>query len=227
MIKIVCISDTHTQLVHVDVPDGDALIHAGDALNRGTEEEFTQFIQDYKELPHKHKIYVPGNHDRYIERNESEALELFNKNNIHCLIDSGIEIEGINFWGSPVTPRFGNWAWNRDSDHQGHSLEPDEYFYDPIQPHWDLIPSTVDILITHGPPIGILDMSVYNGALCGCPRLLKKIKEVKPKYHVFGHIHFYGGQTKQEGETIFINASVCNEQYRPVNQIISIDYETD
>lgn len=227
MTKIVCISDTHTQLSDISVPDGDILIHAGDALNRGTEEEFMKFITEYEDLPHKHKIYVPGNHDWITERHESLVKEECKNRDIIYLNDSSRIVKGIMFWGSGITPRFGNWAWNKDSDFQGHSRQPDDWGYDPIQPHWDLIPHGTDILITHGPPIGVLDMSVYNGNLCGCKRLLNRIREIKPKYHVFGHIHFYGGQIKKEGETTFINASVCNEQYRPVNQIISIDYENE
>lgn len=223
--KIVCISDTHTQLNLVDVPDGDILVHAGDALNRGLKWELIEFLDEYETLPHKHKIYVPGNHDWITEKDEPFCRKECEDRGIIYLNDSGINIEGIEFWGSGVTPRFGHWAWNRDSGRQGHSNEPDHFFYDPIQPHWDLISDNVDILITHGPPIGILDVSVYNGALCGCGKLLKKVEEVKPKYHVFGHIHQWGGQTKKEGDTIFINASVCNEQYKPVNKIVTIDYD--
>ena len=227
MIKIVCISDTHCQLDKVKLPKGDILVHAGDALSRGTFNEFTEFMGHMEQIKddYKHVIYVPGNHDRITEINEFIVKQECKSKDIIYLNDTGIELEEIKFWGSGVTPRFHNWAWNRDSGTSGTSYRKDHIDYDPIQKHWDLIPKDTEILITHGPPKGYLDKSVYDGKQCGCEYLLKKIKKINPKYHIFGHIHYYGGQVDfLNKNTTLVNAAVCNEQYQPKNKIVVLEY---
>jgi Icc-related predicted phosphoesterase len=212
--KLVFISDTHCQLDKITVPDGDVLIHCGDALSSGSESEFKEFIKQFKKLPHKHKIYVPGNHDRYTELSEQNAKDIIFDNDLIMLIDQEIVIDGVKFYGSPVTPRFGhNWAWNRDISINGKQ---------PISDHWDLIPEDTDVLITHGPPHGIMDISVYQGNKCGCPHLLEAVYKVKPKIHAFGHIHNWHG-VKVYDDITFINASNCTEQYKPDFKPIVID----
>lgn len=226
-IKMVCISDTHCQLSKVKLPDGDMLIHAGDALSRGTYSEFISFINKMEKLAnnkYKYVIYVPGNHDIITEENEALVKSECAKRNVIYLNNSGVTLEGFNFWGSGITPRFHDWAWNRDSGRCGTSKPPEHPLYKPIEPYWDMIPNNTDVLITHGPPKGFLDISIYNGVHCGCPQLLDKLLEVKPKFHIFGHIHFYGGQTvKLNNDTTLVNASVCNEQYKPLNKITVIE----
>lgn len=123
------------------------------------------------------------------------------------LNDSSVEIEGIKIWGSPITPWFNDWAFNRDRGSE-------------IKKHWDLIPDDIDILVTHGPPFGILDETVY-GKRTGCEELLLRVYQVKPKYHIFGHIHKdYGSFTK--GEITFINASVLDDWYEMRNEAVEI-----
>lgn len=222
-IKMVCISDTHCQLGKMDIPEGDILVHAGDALSHGTRRELSNFLYQYEKLPHAYKIYVPGNHDRITEENEQLVKDECASRNIIYLNDSGINILGYNFWGSAITPRFHDWAWNRDSMNCGTSVPKDHPKYKSIKPHWDMIPENTDVLVTHGPPKGIMDMSIYNGVHCGCPHLLNKVQEIKPKYHIFGHIHNWHGINV--GETTFVNASSCTEQYNPVNPPIELELE--
>jgi len=114
------------------------------------------------------------------------------------LNDSGVTIEGIKFWGSPITPFFHDWAFNR--------------WPAGIKPHWDLIPEEVDVLITHGPPFGILDLTTYSKENVGCPILREKIFSIKPKVHVFGHIHEARGSVEIDGIK-FINASSVTLRY--------------
>ena len=121
------------------------------------------------------------------------------------LNDSGVTIEGINIWGSPVTPWFYNWAFNR---HRGEE----------ILKHWELIPANTNVLMTHGPVLGIHD-SVINGEHVGCRDLLEKVKEIKPAFHVCGHIHEGWGKAKK-GVTSFINACILNDSYELVNKPI-------
>jgi len=225
MTKIVCISDTHCQLDEIEVPEGDILIHAGDALSRGTYSEFSEFIKRFSALPHKYKVYVPGNHDRVTELNEELIRDDCTALGVRYINNESLEILGIKFYGSGITPRFHDWAWNRDSGDGGTSYGPNNINYDPIKPYWDAIPDEVDVLITHGPVKGILDVSVYDGRQCGCYYLLQRVMDIKPKYHVFGHIHNWGGMTEVVEGVTFINASVCNEAYDPTNEIVTIDYK--
>lgn len=208
--KIVCISDTH--LFHrwmdgfkFDIPDGDVLVHAGDALARGSFGELPIFRQWFLSLPHKHKIFVPGNHDICFQDRLSAAILGF-----PCvLLDSGTTIEGVKFWGSPWQPEFCNWAFNLPRG------GPE------LQEKWALIPDDTDVLITHGPPYGILDR-VHGGEHVGCEHLLEAVARVQPKVHVFGHIHSDPGMFKAE-KTVFVNAATCNEKYYPVNPPIVVE----
>lgn len=215
--KIVCISDTHNK--HNQIPskylenaDGsiDMIIHSGDMSGRGWKNEVIPFLNWYNELPFKHKILIAGNHDFFFEQfPEKEINEtLANYPNIIYLNDSGVEIDGVKIWGSPVQPWFYNWAFNRKGDE--------------IQPHWDKIPLDTNVLITHGPIEGYLDLTL-GGDVTGCPRLLNKVKELSNlKLHVCGHIHeAYGTYQFADGVT-FINASVLNARYEMQNKPIEI-----
>ena len=154
--------------------------------------------------PHKHKIIVAGNHDWLFEKNLVLALEFMRGEGIVYLQDSEVTIEGLRFYGSPWQPWFCNWAFNVPRGG--------------LRPYWDKIPNGLDFLITHGPPMGILDQAVphLGSEHVGCRDLMDVVEIVKPKYHVFGHIHGSSGTRKYENTT-FINASVCDEAYRPVN----------
>jgi Icc-related predicted phosphoesterase len=222
--KILCISDTHNK--HKQIPneylenaDGsiDMIIHAGDMTGRGFKNEIMPFLDWYNELNFKHKILIAGNHDFYFEMKGEEkriAEMLALRPNITYLNDSGIEIDGIKIWGSPVQPWFYNWAFNRVEEEIGK--------------HWDLIPLDTDILITHGPVKGYLDLTM-NGDVTGCPQLLKKISELKNlKMHVAGHIHEAYGHVKFPDGGLFINASVLNHRYEMQNKpiLVELDEET-
>jgi predicted phosphohydrolase len=210
--RIVTLSDTHGMHDRVQLPDGDILIHAGDFMNGGLDvKEARRFFEWFEEQPHRHKVVIGGNHDVYFDTHSSIARRLV-PTNIHYLEDSGLELEGLKFWGSPVTPRFGiGWGFNRD---RGFA----------INQHWRMIPEDTDVLITHGPPQGFLDQ-IYEGEPgVGCEELRKAVDRIKPKYHIFGHIHA-GYGVEMPGETMFVNAAICNEQYRPINQPIVIDLQ--
>ena len=121
--KIVCISDTHCNLKKVTLPEGDILVHAGDALSRGTLSEFMRFIKNIEKLKSKYEniIYVPGNHDIVTEKNEDLIKKECISRGIIYLNNAGVTINCVKFWGSGITPRFHNWAWNRDSGETGTS----------------------------------------------------------------------------------------------------------
>ena len=203
--QIVAISDTHGKHRDLKIPDGDILIHAGDVTRGGTKEKVIDFLKWFAAQKHTYKVFVAGNHDFYFEETDSNKIRRLIPKNIIYLNDSGVEINDLKFWGSPITPWFNNWAFNRNRGSE-------------IKKHWDLIPNDTDVLITHGPPYGILDETVY-GKRTGCEELLLRVYQVKPIYHIFGHIHEdYGNFTK--GETTFINASVLDDWYEMKNKPI-------
>lgn len=119
-------------------------------------------------------------------------------------------IEGINIYGSPWQPWYHDWAFNLERGEE-------------IKKKWDLIPQGVDVLITHGPPHKILDKTI-EGVDAGCEMLVEAIKRVKPKIHVFGHIHEARGQVLQDG-VHYINACSCDLTYRAKFSPIVVDYE--
>ncbi|MCU0354574.1 MAG: metallophosphatase domain-containing protein [Cytophagales bacterium] len=204
--RIVCLSDTHGAHDETDVPDGDLLLHAGDLSRRGKEPEIIAFNKWLGTLPHKHKVVVAGNHDFLFERQPDVAEALIT--NAIYLKDNGIEIEGLKIWGSPITPWFYDWAFNRRRGAD-------------IRRYWDKIPPDTDILVTHGPPQGILDRT-ERGDLVGCQDLLEAVWRVKPKLHLFGHIHEAYGQMEADGIR-FVNASIMNVNYFPVNAPIVVE----
>ena len=199
MIKIVCISDTHNQLDLMDIPDGDILVHAGDFTMGGKEKEIHRFREDMAMLPHEHKIVIAGNHDLMFQHDYKRARMLLGKEMTY-LQDVSIEVMGLTFYGHPWTPCFG-WGWAFNSDK-------------PPMP-----PMGIDVLISHGPPLGVLDW-VDRGENVGCPTLKKYVDNVELKAHIFGHIHEGYGQ-----EGIFVNASSCTLQYAPMNPPIVLELE--
>ncbi len=204
--RIVCISDTHGAHEAMRVPEGDVLLHAGDLTNMGKVPEIIAFNKWLGSLPHPHKIVVAGNHDFLFER-QPETAEALITNAIY-LKNSAVEVAGLRVWGSPVTPWFHDWAFNRRRGAD-------------IRRYWEMIPAGTDILVTHGPPHGLLDKT-FTGEQVGCRDLLEFVWRVKPKIHLFGHIHEGYGQLETDGTT-FVNASIMDLNYKPVHQPVVID----
>lgn len=208
--RIVCISDTHGRHGDITLPDGDMLLHAGDVSMRGKESEIQVFLDWFGKLDYKYKVFVAGNHDFFFEKTAEDRIRGMIPKGVVYLNDSGVTIEDISIWGSPIQPWFMDWAFNRQRG-------------DEIKKHWDLIPPGTDILLTHGPPFGILDR-IYTGLQVGCEELAAKLSGCKPRLHVFGHIHEAYG-TEQSGDTLFVNASVLNRHYEPANAPFVFEWE--
>ena len=208
--RVVLISDTHALLHTLTIPDGDLLVHSGDYGFNGSVAEWKKFLQDYSKFPHKHKLFTFGNHDCSNPNNvaliKQEAADL----GITLLVDEMVEIEGKKIYGSPYTPRYGRWYWMKERGEQ-------------MAEHWKNIPEGLDLLFTHGPPHGILDISIFDKVHCGCEELMKAVYDKKPRFHSFGHIHYYGGRQVTEGSTTFINAALCSEEYKISNEIQVIE----
>lgn len=214
MTKIAAISDTHSYHRRLTIPDGDILIHAGDISWRGELDIISDFCMWLKELPHKNKIVICGNHELGIEAGfkRQSALDMIRDSGAIYLEDSGVEIAGIKIYGSPVTPVYGNWEWNRERGKD-------------IRLHWDKIPDDTNLLITHGPPYGILDFVDYKQEHIGCRDLLNRIENLKElKAVVFGHKHRdFNEQPVVINNTIFVNASILNNRSVVANDPIVIE----
>jgi len=211
-IKIVCISDTHLSHNQVEIPECDLLIHAGDFSFVGKMVDVIELNQWFGKLKEKgtikQAILIAGNHDWIAQKNPSWTKEAFT--NCIYLDEEPCEVFGLKVFGSAWTPEFNNWAFNAKRGKE-------------IARHWAKIPDDTQILVTHGPPHGILDINteeIYSLPLgpdhLGCEELRKRVDELKElKLHVFGHIHS-SSNTQTINGVQFINASVLNESYEVI-----------
>ena len=195
--KIVAISDTHSRHEHLKVPDGDVFIHAGDFSGYGSLKELMNFNEWVGQLPHPHKIVIAGNHDWCFETMPEESRR--HMTNAIYLQDAALEIEGFKFYGSPWQPWFLDWAFNLQRGQE-------------LREKWDMIPPDIDVLITHGPPHGIGDLTVREENV-GCEELLIAVERVRPKFHIFGHIHEDAGVHEYD-HTTFANVSFLDVHYK-------------
>ena len=221
--KITVLSDTHTRHRHceADLPGGDLLIHAGDFMNSGYhKQEATEFFDWFSSIKnYDKKVFIAGNHDRIIENNPTwSLLTIKDYSNIIYLQDEGFSLYDMDkdsstrLYGSPWQPDFNMWAFNLPRNGEE------------MKGRWDAIPEDTDILITHGPPYGYHDIPGGQSIRVGCEMLRHRVDEIKPKIHVFGHIHGSSGYYFN-GHTHFINASILNEQYDYTNLPVSFEWD--
>jgi predicted phosphodiesterase len=210
MPRLVLASDTHNKHAALDVPAGDIFIHAGDFTMDGNLRDVAAFGEWVRSLPHAHKIVIAGNHDLTFERDPKRARRALG-DGLTYLQDSGASVAGLAVWGSPWQPWFYDWAFNL---RRGPELEA----------KWALIPEGTDVLITHGPPMNVLDYVPRGakGAHVGCEMLSERVRELAPAVHVFGHIHEGSGVERLDGTT-YVNASICDAAYRAVNPVRVVD----
>lgn len=234
--RIVCLSDTHCFGPRIAVPDGDLLLHAGDHTFHGTELETRRALDWLASLPHRHKVFIAGNHDFYFDRSappsfhyrRSWSLEratpvdtLLNEYpTLTYLEDSATIVNGYAIYGAPWTPWFHSWAFNfpqYDADVAARAT-------------WAKIPNGTNILLTHTPPDGILDRAcIYpDDTRHGDPYLRNVLdRRHSLRLHVFGHIHEQYGRKDviaHDGRTrTFVNAALNTRRYEPTNRPIVVD----
>ena len=203
--RVLVISDIHANYVALEAVLADAhgrydiIWNLGDTIGYGPRPN-----ECMDRMLALNTIMIAGNHDFLFENSPEVAKDILDRigPGIIYLNDSGVELEGLKFWGSPVTPWFHNWAFNRVGEK--------------INEHWDLIPTDVNILITHGPPYLTLD-ATKSGLRVGCPELANKIKDLSDlKVHVFGHIHEAEGIVEKNG-VIYVNATILDLYYEVKN----------
>ena len=218
--KLVILSDTHGKHRFVAVPDGDILIFAGDMCNWGYRREVVEFNEWLGTLPHKHKIVIAGNHDLCLDKGMQRKMEIYDGHqlltNAIYLENEGVEIEGIKFWGSPITPVFFDWAFMCREE--------------VIDAYWNLIPKDTDVVITHGPMYKVndyVDNDLGPERNVGSKALLKRLKEFYPRYHICGHIHdMHGIRTLSRRKTkhmTSINASILDDNYNVIYQPVVVE----
>lgn len=217
--RIAFTSDTHNQVSeknpdHVDlfscVRFADVLVHCGDATTQGTAEQIVQFSRWFAGLPCDIKIFVPGNHDKLFESDEMKARHLLDSS-ITCLINESLVLNGVSFYGSPIVPSFGQWAFGLARGSPEMRKARDEI------PH-------CDVLITHGPPSDVLDFTSHHMEHAGCWDLYRRVANDPPKVHAFGHVHDgYGAKYDMRLCTMFLNVACCDPKYRPVNRPLIVE----
>lgn len=198
-VRIVCLSDIHGEYQNLVVPPADVLLIAGDLTLHGSRNQLTSFNDWLANLQCTHKLIIGGNHDFGLET--MDGHEIFS--NAIYLEDESVIVEGLKVWGSPWTPNFRDMAFNLNGEIERISK-------------WEQIPNDVDIIMTHGPPFGILDQTI-SGQRVGCLDLFERVNLIQPKIHLFGHIHESRGMDERNN-IVFVNASVCNLHKKPVNQ---------
>ena len=193
--NIVLWSDSHSRHELCRIPDGDVLIFAGDIGARGTLEELESFDAFLGRLPHRRKIVIAGNRDYFFEDQPAESLRRLT--HAAYLQDEETVVDGIRIFGSPWQPPFMKTAFNLPRG-------------GPLREKWSRIPTGIDVLITHTPPMGIGDRTA-SGLHVGCEDLLAAVLRIRPRVHVFGHVHEGYGMTRKDG-MLFVNASVVDER---------------
>ena len=224
MPRVVCFSDTHGRhhrlTGRLAVPDGDVLLFAGDACSEGTPEEWAAFCRWLGELPHPHKVVVPGNHDWPLQpdrprwnvraRYDAAARALAHRQaedaGAVLLLDAEATVGGLRVYGTPWVPVFYNWAFNLPR--RGTAL---------AEAH-GRIPAGLDVLVTHGPAYGRLDRT-HRGTRAGCEVLANRLGALAkngkgPRLHVHGDIHEASGIQRRPGRTT-VNAAVLDAHYHP------------
>lgn len=204
--KVVAFSDIHSQHRKLILPDGDLLACAGDFSNKGRLEESIDFINWFAEQSKRYRfggVFIAGNHDFLAESDPALFRSLVDAHaNIRYLDNETVMIDGKIIFGSPQTPWFHSWAFNV---HRGEE----------IRRYWEKIPDVCDLLITHGPPMHVLDKTDF-GIHAGCKDLWDVLMKKQVKHHMFGHIHEAHGQDKIYGTHCY-NVSVLDLQYRLTN----------
>jgi Icc-related predicted phosphoesterase len=200
--KLLHLSDTHSQHRSLtDLPPADVIVHSGDVSFAGKGEEVMDFVEWFGGLDYKYKIFIAGNHDFCLEGKAKERIQQLLPQSCFYLYASGVELEGLRFWGIPYF--------------MSYEMLTERYLQ-----ALDSIPCNTDVLITHRPPRNILDKS--GNTHYGCLDLLQKVMQINPKYHLFGHIHDACG-IQPSANTTFINASVLNGQYLLVNKPVELE----
>lgn len=212
------------------LPDADLLLHAGDLTVSGKQHEHEAQVEMLTEHPAELKVVIPGNHDitldepyysshlwKHRTRQDTAAIkEMYTGSQARkagiVLLEEGVQSfelrNGAKFtlYASAYQPEFCDWAFayerNEDRFNPNHWVQRllGSGAANPIPSH-----PKIDIIVTHGPPFGILDSVVGTGprmkSSVGCKHLLRAVERCKPRLHAFGHIHEGWGAQRMKWAT--------------------------
>ncbi len=189
MPSLCLISDTHRLHRGLTLPPADVLIHCGDfcSFHRADLEVLADVDAWFAECPATHVLCTGGNHDHELDAGT------FRFSHATFLKDRLVEVAGLSFYGAPWVPELRGFAFYATEEE--------------LIEKWKLIPAGIDVLITHTPPEGILDLPFNGTRHIGCTHLRQELKRIRPRLHVFGHVHASYGDVTEEG-TRYINAAV-------------------
>lgn len=216
------VSDLHGYIPNLE--GGDLLIIAGDITARDEAEswiEFGDWLLDiiYTKNLYKDCIIVAGNHDGNIP---NLINHLRHSKRIHYLFDQLVEINGLKIWGTPWTKTFPGMNPKCMAFTEPYGCDQDQW----LDEHYSLIPEGIDILISHGPPLHVLDQN-RDGYHCGSKSLTDTLDRIKPRVLICGHIHEQGNSeyVYRHGEigTWCMNCSYVDENYQPINQVMRLE----
>lgn len=220
MTKLCCISDTHNRHEELILPPADCLVHTGDYSMMGEYAETLEFLHWIAKQGSKYQIvfFLSGNHD-FMAQDDPESFnelcDLILPANVIHLNEKSHTFDGFTFYGHQFVPDLPNWAFSRS---RGKTMKMKT----------DLIPKC-DVLLSHGPPYGILDIvprrtwrdeqdedgkwNIQDWSNVGCQDLLERVEVIRPKLHAFGHIHEGHSKIYKNNYTTFINCAVLDGSY--------------
>lgn len=207
------ISDLHGY--EPDLPSGDLLIVAGDCTTQDSRQCWHHFSSYLDRLDYKRIVLVAGNHDGHLADDCEWVLSILPRR-VTYLQDELLMLEdGTKIYGFPWTPTFHDWHFMIDRGPVMRKM---------VQ----RIPDGIDILVSHGPPRGILDGVPINGneklgfRHMGCDDMAEELKRIRPKVHLFGHIHEQGHKTVVEDGITYHNVSAVDRGYELQHGITEI-----
>ncbi len=212
---IVAMSDTHGRHHNLQVPDGDVLIHAGDFCRYGSRDDVNEFAEWFEAFPHRWKIVISGNHDAAMEKYLGYGQAFTYRDITYLRGDWTLLKGGPKIWGGPWTPPFQSWHFMLEEG--------------ALAKKFATIPDDIDVLLTHGPPAGVLDVALLDNSFTGSTALADRVTQLlnndfdKPLVHIFGHIHEMNGVLDQ-GKYRAYNVSICDFKYNPVNPCTVIEW---
>lgn len=220
--KVTVIGCTHGRHRQFNLPATQVLVHTGDFSRRGDESDANDFLTWFESQPHEHKLFVCGNHDRISFTQPDTFARLLARcaPSCHYLHERAIEVAGLKWYGGNWTPLFNNWYWMSP---RGPAMAA----------HWAKIPDDTQMLVTHGPPMGHLDLIMpafgeTRDFHQGCEELRDTIdtRLKSLKAHCFSHLHYEGNTTKVANGVTYVNAAVVDDGYSIRGKVQVIDIET-
>lgn len=212
--RLVATSDTHFKVDISFIPDGDVFVHAGDLMRTGYPSDFAEQLEWLAALPHKTKLYVPGNHDFHMQVYPGPALQELRAigvwvvglpGNIHY---SSYKLpNGMSLLGLPYIINLPRWAFNVEEE--------------VIEEHLKRV-GKHEIIVSHMPPKYCRDQ--VNGIHTGVNAYWEYSLANRPLHWIFGHIHeCYGSEKRDLFPTIYHNVAMCDRSYQHVNKPLVLD----